>query len=144
MAFVPFVESDQPTMAAFNEKFQQNYEAAVEAGFYAITGTYTGTGTSGAGQTKNKITLPAKPFAVIVYETSYGFGTGRFCIGFLWGATATQLDTNTASLRGILLSYPDDLTVEWYASGVAEDSGNTQLNQSGREYTYIALVQKEE
>lgn len=46
MAFVPFVESDQPTMAAFNEKFQQNYEAAVDACAKIEEGTYTGTGGS--------------------------------------------------------------------------------------------------
>lgn len=47
MAFVPFVESDQPTIAAFNEKFQQAIAAAIAGGKQIQKVGYVGTGTYG-------------------------------------------------------------------------------------------------
>lgn len=47
MAFVPFTKDDQPTMAAFNEKFQQAIDEAVSRGVKIEVGSYVGTGTYG-------------------------------------------------------------------------------------------------
>lgn len=70
MAYTPFTKDDQPTMQAFNEKFQQTIDEALRLGIKVKAGSYTGTGTASA---TIKVGFPL--IAVIV-ETYDGIRSG--------------------------------------------------------------------
>lgn len=130
MAFTPFVETDQPTMANFNEKFLEilSEDIKVEAGSYVGTGTY-------GESNPNSLTFDFTPKAVFIFGTKAPNNTGASMMYF-WGA-----DSFTLILSGLSGAEP---------SGTASVSGNTmswydtreayyQCNKSSRTYNYLAL-----
>lgn len=99
------------------------------------SGTYTGTGTYGAGN-KNSLTFPFVPKLVIVSLVPFGLAplagslSNSWSDSFVWmtGQTNAYIrdESCTFSLSGNVLS--------WYAT-----SPTAQLNASGATYSYIAL-----
>lgn len=144
MAFVPFVESDQPTMANFNEKFQQ----AIAAGTQFAHGSYTGSGTYGASN-PTKLTFPFKPYAVIVAvatqvvdTTASGATVKSYSVagGFPWirgmdvGLVSRGFNTSGFnSVSSCNLTWGDDF-ISFYSS-----SASSQFNYSGATYYYMAI-----
>lgn len=133
MAFVPFTKDDQPTMAAFNEKFQQAIDAAVAAGMKIEKGSYIGTGTYGSSS-KNSLTFGVEPkLVIIIPDNMTRANLGIFVLGvakattYLYGANS-EVATLTWSSKN----------VSWYAS-----DAYTQLNYKNKTYHYIAIGYEE-
>ena len=135
MAFVPFVETDQPTMAAFNEKFQQNYEAAVDAGLQVSTGTYVGTGAYGAAN-PNKLSFNFRVEFLCVLGV-YNNGGPYLYGGFGWLAESASGKVKDDTVAHLIWSEKD---VSWYQ----DVNANYQLNEAGGIYAYFAAGRKEE
>ena len=100
------------------------------------TGSYVGTGTSGAGN-PNTLTFPFEPKVVYIY----GQGAGINLIGS-WGWTrgvqeGIVLVQNELMKPGITISWADK-SVSWYQSGTAEEAAY-QMNSPGITYLYVAL-----
>lgn len=146
MAFVPFVETDQPTMAAFNEKFQQNYEAAVGSCAKVITGTYVGTGKYPATLTFNE-----KPQLVVItlkYDSTLSDGK-TYRRAYFWilkdgvGIGTQMMTVNSSG------SYSDsvaglDVTVSGNTISFTSNYADNVPNTSGTVYDFMAIVSKEE
>lgn len=146
MAFVPFVESDQPTMAAFNEKFQQNYEAMLANGFQIVTGSYAGTedGSSAVDFVKDFF-CGFKPrfFVLSASSTRIGYGTGDTTLGLVvWVegvSTVTAGDIGSSTQR--------TLTFTQSNTGLRMHGQNIKaphFNKSGQTYYWCAFGRKEE
>ena len=137
MAFVPFVESDQPTMAAFNEKFQQNYDAAVAAGLKIKVGSYTGTGMAGSSN-QNKLSFGFKPqFLFVTRETSKTGATYGYYFTAVRGvksAMSVRSLGGDSSLAGQVTLTWGDADISFYGYD-AED----QLNAANTTYYYFAI-----
>ena len=100
------------------------------------TGSYVGTGTSGASN-PNTLTFPFEPKVVYIY----GQGAGINLIGS-WGWTrgvqeGIVLVQNELMKPGITISWADK-SVSWYQSGTAEEAAY-QMNSPGVTYLYVAL-----
>lgn len=135
MAFTPFVESDQPTMANFNEKFQECIQEAIEGGTEIFTGSYVGTGTYGADN-PNTLTFPFTPKAWSVYaywlgeSSNWLLGTelqGRYLIPWVEGKTFFS----SGGGRPVTMQ---NKIASWYGQNAGE-----QLNDSGMTFYYIAI-----
>ena len=138
MAFVPFTKDDQPTMAAFNEKFQQAIDEAVSRGVKIEVGSYVGTGTYGSSN-PNTLTFEFEPKLVFVrYGENGTTGYTTLCIfvptdltssfrmnGFSYIPNSTE-SNSYAKINGKSLS--------WYAQ-----NSPSQANVSGKTYNYIAI-----
>lgn len=131
MAFVPFVETDLPSMANFNEKL---LEAIAEAKAQALdegvkieTGSYVGTGTYGEGN-PNSLTFEFVPTLVMVYDASSPNIKTELING---NPVATS--TQSGASNGVAIW--SDKTVEWYNNR----SEGYQMNYAGSEYIYIAI-----
>lgn len=116
MSFTPFVETDKPTMPAFNEKFQSAISEAVSSAISkdakVVFGSYTGTGTESLS-----LTFESAPLAVFISSSSYlnvhsfpfirqsdrGFyyqNTSMKVVSLSWsGNTITISDTGTPYLN---------------------------------------------
>jgi len=139
VAFTPFVETDQPTMANFNEKFQECIREATEGGTEIFVGSYVGTGTYGESN-PNTLTFPFKPKVwgvfcnVIDYTSQYGyklisFDRIRNCLLIPWLEDGPyQIDSNGRPMT------MNGATVSWYCT-----SADEQCNLSGYTYYYIAI-----
>lgn len=148
MAFTPFTESDQPTMANFNEKFQQAIaEAKAEALTAALaedvhiaTGSYTGTGTY--GETNPTIlTFDFPPKQVIIIGSFYLNGTtGKGALILIPGANKgivisfdiTNMDNVTFGEHGVSWSNSTSQSSGYYL-------GANQFNQINQNYDYVAI-----
>lgn len=151
MAFVPFTKDDQPTMAAFNGKFQQAIDEAVSRGVKIEVGSYVGTGTYGSSN-PNSLTFGFKPAIVFIFPVSIAsaLATNTWNTGssstpsVLGGATlvrgvekyATFSVHNEGSL--VMIINWDAKSVSFY-EGTKAAYGRGQLNASGVEYKYIAI-----
>lgn len=127
MAFTPFTEADQPTMAKFNEKFQEAINDAVEKGVKVISGSYVGTDLYGQSH-RNSIKLPFIPSAVFI-QSSGGKSTG----GTAFFGLGTY-DVNTANSSVVVSEFSE--TVSWYTNSAG---GWYQLNAKGNTYKYYAI-----
>lgn len=138
MAFVPFVETDQPTMAAFNEKFLQNYDAAVAAGLKIKVGSYVGTGAYGSSN-PTKLSFGFKPqFLFVARETSKTGATFGYYFTAVRGVKSAMSVRSLgadSSLDGQVMLTWGDAEVSFYAGYTAED----QLNAVNTTYYYLAI-----
>lgn len=126
MAFVPFEKTDQPTMANFNEKFQQAIADAVnQADGKAVkikTGSYVGT-----GSLTNTIYPGISPKFFAINPNEFG-GGGYIVYG---GSGSILVGSNTFS-KG---TYISGSTVHFEIS-----SGSTSyVNESGYTYSWVAI-----
>ena len=142
MAFVPFVETDQPTMAAFNEKFQQNFEAAVAAGVQIAIGSYVGDGS----RTKT-LSIPFKAEFLFIYGDyiyvpgpSYGEGFGMSVVDS--GAFILQRGSNAP----VMTISRTETGVSWIyeTTNSTYQTAECSQNASGKTYHYFAIGKKEE
>ena len=150
MAFTPFVESDLPTMPAFNQKFldaiQQATEDAVAEAAQIATGTYVGTGTSGL-ENLNMITFPEGfvPQLVIIQAISGGATAGLLVLPVKDDNTSAYVPSTGSSsggsapwnVYGVTSSFNHQYNrIGWYANNGGADN---QLNVSGATYKWIAI-----
>lgn len=151
MAYTPFTKDDQPTMQAFNEKFEQAIAQAIDSGLKAEIGSYVGTGEDGA-ENPNKLTFSFIPSMVIVVKQgSYGFaldGTfGSYSLFWIPGITyfnpggSGSASYADAQKNKITLS---GKTLIWYRdSGSENGNPSHQLNELGTTYFYAAIGRAE-
>lgn len=149
MAFTPFVESDRPTMSAFNEKFLECIAEAVGQSPKIEMGNYLGTGTQGQNN-PNSLTFAFEPKALIVAKNQQvmpsATGSSSYVAwgGFLWlrgqqfGLSVVSA-MNTLVLR-VNLTWDGD-TVSWYQQNPSTslNAASVQLNQSNTTYYYLAI-----
>lgn len=150
MAFTPFTKDDLPTMAAFNEKFQQAMAKATAdaiAGAPKIVfGSYVGTGTSGA---ENPQSISADSKILYMEMVAGGNHGGSLSIGNcgIQPIMIPQLCTtsyqqwrswhqNTGE-PGYAKISDDGKTVYWYS----DYGAYSQYNTSGNTYYYMMLCE---
>ena len=145
MAFVPFTKDEQPTMAAFNEKFEQAIQQALADGVKIEVGSYVGTGTYGSSNPCS-IAASGEIIAIIFlgYVTTANnyFWTEGWNNNYASAMLPETLATDYTRYRGfasdIDYSYgkksSDGKTFFWYNTG---DAGK-QFNES--DYIYYFLV----
>lgn len=131
MAFVPFVETDQPTMAAFNEKFQQNYDAVLDDGPKVVLGNYSGSGAYGMSNAKT-LTFPFVPKIVFIGSRTQGAYQAMLIQGRT-NSIAFHADGNGGNYF-VIVSWEGN-TVSFYGT----ISADMQLNGSGKYYDYVAI-----
>lgn len=127
MAFVPFVETDQPTMEAFNEKFQALRDEVVKF----EKGSYVGTGTSGS-QNPTVINFQSEPFAVFITDES----DSTISLAFVGQSGFAD------STGGVV--YQKNKTQLSFYSIARMNAASHQLNASETTYHYVGLCLKEE
>ena len=144
MAFTPFVETDQPTMAGFNEKFLSCINDAVSRAPHIVSGSYIGTGQVGSSHPNTLIFSEFRPDIVIISaEASTNSREGAMAV-FIWGnPTPGVFDLASG---GILSAQYNDQTLSWYAISAIGYNGtdqaasqSTQLNRTGMTYRYVAI-----
>ena len=145
MAFTPFTENDAPTMAAFNEKFEQIDAAVADAianGTKIKIGSYKGAGTAGSAN-PNSLSFDFEPKLVIVV---YGDATNNsehdyYQLIMVRGAAKAQYRMS----EGMSFSnVPNTLTwgersVSWAFTNSGSSYAAWQFNASGKQYNYIAF-----
>lgn len=136
MAFVPFVETDQPTMAAFNEKFLQSIEEAAEdalsKSLQIETGSYVGTGNS---LDKRNFTFNGVPKLFLLSEAKT---TANYALWYK-GITTVKSSGSGSSYPTISVA-GNVLTLTRYSGSPA----NMHYNAASTTYYYMAITQKEE
>ena len=125
MAFVPFTKEDQPTMAAFNEKFQQAIDQAIVGGVKIEVGSYVGTGTKGSAN-PNSLTFGFEPKGLILSTLTNA--------DYVTIAYRGQTTVNTKSSSNAYFTWAGNV-VSWYN----DTNTDYQLNTSGITYNYIAI-----
>lgn len=139
MAFTPFVETDQPTMANFNEKFQECIQEAIEGGTEIFTGSYEGTGTYGENN-PNTLTFPFKPKIWWIFCYSQDL-TSQFNYkliginGLGMGFPIPWLEDDTYQIE----SYGRPMTMNGTTVSWVSVSAAGQCNEIGYTYYYIAI-----
>lgn len=144
MAFVPFTKDEQPTMAAFNEKFEQAIEQALADGTKIEVGSYVGTGTYGSSN-KNSLTFSFDPKVVIIIgRGSYGSQSifvrnAPWSIGFridanIGSTAATEQGYSYIKTTSNLATWGSN-RLSWYHTKNAD----AQENTSGSTYYYAAI-----
>lgn len=111
------------------------------------TGTYKGTGTSGASA-KNKITFNFTPKMVIVYESAAVIsGEGARYMIAMYGTDAgnsnsggdtTQVQ-NTAYMSAMKFTWTSTSLTWWQDLDTSNSYSRNQLNASGKTYKWIAI-----
>lgn len=147
MAFTPFVETDQPTMAEFNEKFQECIGAAVDLSGKIEAFSYVGTGTWGPSY-PNTITCSFAPILIMLI----GFGTNK---ATSWYYAMDSLPTTFTAGIGFfyapnIMTQPyygkkseDGKSFSWYVGDSSSGNNNysqIQCNQPGVTYYGIAFA----
>lgn len=142
MAFTPFVETDQPTMAEFNEKFQECIAEALSHDVQIETGSYVGTGVNPV-----TLTFSFTPQFVIIgrdYTKDQSYFNQMPCvlISFIPSAPSNQyantlfgFGTNAGNGNGtgIYSQMFSNNTLYWNAVG------NMGGNYNGLTYSYVAI-----
>lgn len=126
MAFVPFVESDQPTMAAFNEKFQEAISTAMAADPTISVGSYTGN-----GQSSQTIQVGFSPSLVILIGDMLNSGDKGIGVG-MPGATYF-------APQGGLSSFSIGFGPTYFTVSAGGTYDFPPGNSSGKIYRYVAL-----
>lgn len=139
MAFVPFVETDQPTMAAFNEKFQQNYEAAVSACAKIESGTYVG-----SGDGTKSLTFGFVPKLVVIYGSKSGSTEGNAVTCALvpcYGLTSSLQGYSflTTGMYGLMSTSGCYASLSGKTLTLGQQS-DVAMNISGVTYRYTAIA----
>ena len=99
-------------------------------GVQIATGSYTGTGTSGASN-PNSLTFDFVPKIVFIsIDNAQIIKSSMF--PYIWGAARTVVQNG--DMTNIIVCSVSDKTLSWYASDYA-----LQLNVSGAKYNYIAI-----
>ena len=135
MAFTPFVETDQPTMANFNEKLQSVLSDAIAGGIAGgikvVSGARTGNGTYGS---ENKITLnfSTRPLAILYAPSTGGYGN----IVLIRNCSMYTPDFNVSSYLDTNVTWSSN-SVSWYHNS----NQNHQGNADGTVYRYIAICE---
>ena len=151
MAFIPFTPEDKPTMAAFNEKYEQAIFAAAELGTSVEVVSYVGTATYGSSNPCSITgSRPIVAALCLGYKNSggiyYTMGTGNIptSLNYMIADTLTTEYTNrvgffnvdssdnTATLFG--KKSEDGKTFYWYTS---QSYPAKQLNVSGNTYYFL-------
>lgn len=127
MAFVPFIETDQPTMAAFNEKFQALHDEVVKF----EKGSYVGTGASGS-ENPTVINFQSEPFAVFITDES----DSTISLAFVGQSGFAD------SAGGVV--YQKNKTQLSFYSTARTGAASYQQNASQTTYHYVGLCLKEE
>ena len=138
MAFTPFIESDQPTMAAFNEKFSEAISTAIngalDADIKVETGSYTGTGKYGKSN-PNRLTFDFVPKLVIVSGQGNSSNTGAGFI-YCWGSKKyTLIYASYGGAQTTCVVSSADKTMNWYDTQLVD----YQCNNSKFVFNYIAI-----
>lgn len=140
MAFTPFTELDQPTMEAFNEKFQEciseSVTRALGADVKMEAGSYVGTGEYGAG-TPNSLTLGITPKLLIVVPQNETFSSHSAYMVTVNPQQRSWIERsvgNSAGDHGVTLTWTNK-TVSWYN----ETNAERQLNSMGITYLWVAF-----
>ena len=139
MAFTPFTESDQPTMANFNEKFQQAIAEAKEqaiAGRYFASGSYVGTGGTNADN-PTRLNFPFKPKVLFVtYKdpNKYHLYDWNFFVYPLDYCSIYMDFVSEVNKKRAYVTWSGN-NVSWYVL----DNATAQLNANGTTYYYFAL-----
>lgn len=146
MAFTPFVDTDLPSMANFNQKFldaiQQATDDAVNEAPKIATGSYVGTGTSGSSS-RNTLTFSFEPKIVFIqHQTDASFNknsTSEINYAFMINGITSYVDRLSSSnvSDGIVYVSWEGNTVTWYRDSSSYPDG--QLNISGATYHYVAI-----
>lgn len=106
MAFTPFIESDQPTMAAFNEKFREIIAEAVGQSAKIQTGSFVGTGVA-----DETITIPTggTPKLCLMAHESTDFYNGGVSDIYFWipGIIKQRIYHNSSTNNYLNFSYSD-------------------------------------
>lgn len=159
MAFVPFTKDDQPTMAAFNEKFQQIFNLADSKTEMEIL-TYVGTGTYGPDN-PNSLSFKSRPSFVVIFASQYMGGVyaaDRFPIMINGEKNIVAFDmfTEEYSEQSALFQghdssadsfggkiSADGKTLYWYfeyfSSSEKSSSPGAQFNREGTKYWVLVL-----
>ena len=138
MAFTPFVETDRPTMANFNEKFQECIQAAIDGGIQIESGRYMGTGKYGANN-PNILTFNFVPYFVAVLGNNNSLaGVTRQVIMVRSANRAHTIASGYSQSYGhsadIVVNWNEN-SVEWYSTSNAV----YQQNYSNHYNYYIAI-----
>lgn len=135
MAFTPFTEEEQPTMANFNAKFAAAIadakSQALAADVKVAAGSYVGTGTSSGGQTQ-RISLSFVPKAVYVCPAAVG---DTYVVPH-------GLAVSGSSLHFQNVGYGNQLYISgagFYVALVNANGSWGGLNWSGNTYNYLAI-----
>ena len=145
MAFVPFTKDDQPTMAAFNERFQQVIDEAVSRGVKIEVGSYVGTNTYGADN-PNSLTFRFKPKLVFVFGrseniyTSFGvFALDQLTDKYIQGGYFVEVGFNYDSVATKLYAKKVEKTLSWYSTYSSDLQLNGYSDSYTTTYTYFAF-----
>lgn len=140
MAYTPFTKDDQPTMQAFNEKFEQAIQQALADGVKIEVGSYVGTGTYGSAN-KNSLTFGFEPKFVYIAPQTPSINTNAFRPHVWFWVKGCGFMFNNAShgsSSDVELTYcavtQADKTLAWYNSNGVQ----SQANKAGT-YNYIAI-----
>ena len=143
MAFVPFTKEDKPTMAAFNEKYQEAISEAIseaiEGAPHIEVGSYVGTGTYGSSN-PNSLTFGFEPKFLFISC----IGMASLAVGLLSESYVTRYHIYNGSglQRGDLKIKKDGNSIIWYSSSgspAATWAPYNQMNIQGVTYDYIAI-----
>ena len=132
MAFTPFTESDQPTMDAFNQKFQEAINDAVSKGLKVETGTYIGTGTYGESN-PTSISFSKTPELIFVSGLPGENTHGPFFAIKDGQGVNVGYGSETQTMNDVVWGK----TVSWYTT----TNERVQMNESGRKYVYIGILE---
>lgn len=142
MSFNPFSETDQPTMANFNQKFQdaiaQATQDALSAAPKIAVGSYVGTGTYGSSN-PNTLTFGFKPKIVLIFPNCIG----NLNVGFLavLNQTASFSYWNpdgSGWFSPTLHATFSETGVSWYADDIYDYQTLRQMNDCPSEFNLVS------
>lgn len=139
MAFTPFVETDQPTMASFNEKFQQAIQDATAQGLKIEVVTYIGTGTYGQDN-PTSISFSFVPKMVIIIGVgAYGgfIDASRLTNNYMQSVYSTGESFSMTYSKGY--GKIEGTTISLYTTDMSYSGPTNQFNQSQYMYTAFAI-----
>ena len=147
MAFTPFTESDQPTMANFNEKFKECIQESVQetmAQGRVLPFSYVGTGQWGPDN-PNELTFDFQPRVIMLIGSGVNLPE-KWIVNV--AAAPTSYDSGWGFYESIT-SYQtlygkkseDGKSFSWYIryDGSASDWSDMQCNRSGVTYYGLAF-----
>ena len=101
------------------------------------TGSYVGTGTSGASNPCS-LTFDFTPKILLMHRTgTYAYSEYTHCMVFVWNIT-NHFDVGNAGDRTNIVTYSGN-TISWYNTTGNLESAGQQLNGSGTTYWYTAI-----
>lgn len=143
MAFTPFIESDQPTMAAFNEKFSAAISAAIDGaldvGIKVEVGSYVGTGTYGSSN-PTSLTFDFVP-KLIILECNSNIKDIPYSVILIrdnpFVRNVIQTNSGALSTSTLRITWGENM-VSWFSEFNAEYQMNSS-QYGGLPYFYVAI-----